>query len=160
MILSASCLVACKTKQTVYCTTLPNTALVITTGESYWPMIYTGYKIEAYKPNVDSAILDTVINVDFGQRTGSDGLQFHESYVQQGFDKHDWVITIYPDGKQFKIQNVVRDYRAERMAKVEVEGGIKCYNGFTFTVNGEKKTSVNYNPSYAPDYEYVYIKYN
>lgn len=145
-------------KNKLVCTNLPNTALYFTTGSGAVQLSYTGYKIEAYTQGTNFTKQDTAILVAAGELVKDVSVKITQPYLSASFDKHDWIITFYPSGKQFKITNVIRAHKKDASLR-QLQEGVKCYNGFKFLLNGAAHVSSNSDVLVQPDYEYVYIQY-
>ncbi len=129
-------LAACSQSQKVNCINRPKTYAIIATGDSSLKIVYTGTSAAGYRRGSNYTILDSVESYISSTDTFRVSfLRVGGGYFSSSFDQHDWIITIYPSGKQYKVSNISRRSENEKMADYKVLDGVKCINGFSYYLN-------------------------
>lgn len=136
IVLSLVLLTSCNQTQKVNCINRPDVYLMLGTGDTSVKMVYTALTLSAYKSGTNFTTPDSLVLNTGGTDTFKQSLiRIGAPYLSAVFDQRDWIITFYPSGKQFKIRNITRHPKTEKMANDKVMDGVKCINGFSYYVN-------------------------
>lgn len=150
-LVSIIALAGCSRAWDIKCASESNTGLVLKNKDA--SQSPSGYSCSAYTKG--SGFSTPLFTDSVSISGGENAVSVRTDSFNSKFDGYDWLITIFPHGKQFRITDIWRHKHTERVN----DDAVYCYDPFSFKLNDSLINVPTQRYSGGGGWRYVIINY-